>query len=86
MTFPLGKLVSPLSGDGCELHRLRRGALHPTPRRSQRHPTPFFSSLLVTVVPKTSASEVQQNERRNDRRDERQKNLQSQARARSLFL
>src|SRR5712691_5254146 len=28
-------------------HRLRRGALHPAPRRSQRRSTPFFSSLLV---------------------------------------
>src|SRR6266498_3789735 len=27
-------------------HRLRRGSLHPTPRRSQRRLTPFFSSLL----------------------------------------
>src|ERR1700694_4566830 len=27
-------------------HRLRRVALHPTPRRSQRRLTPFFSSLL----------------------------------------
>jgi hypothetical protein len=29
-------------------HRRRRGALYPTPRRSQRHPTPFFSNLLET--------------------------------------
>ena len=28
-------------------HRLRRGSLHPTPRRSQRRPTPFFSNLLA---------------------------------------
>src|SRR5207247_9638971 len=27
--------------------RLRRGSLHPTPRRSQRRSTPFFSSLLA---------------------------------------
>src|SRR5437588_9633661 len=30
----------------CIQQRLRRGALHPTPRRSQRRLTPFFSSLL----------------------------------------
>ena len=28
-------------------HRLRRGAWHPAPRRSQRRSTPFFSSLLA---------------------------------------
>src|SRR6266542_3543505 len=27
-------------------HRPRRASLHPTPRRSQRRLTPFFSSLL----------------------------------------
>src|ERR1700687_1468196 len=36
-------------------HRLRRVALHPTPRRSQRRLTPFFSSLLefrvLTIAP-----------------------------------
>src|SRR5438445_5467805 len=35
----------PLLPDA-QWHRLRRGALHPAPRRSQRRSTPFFSSLL----------------------------------------
>src|SRR5713226_3691259 len=35
----------PLLPDA-QRHRLRRGALHPAPRRSQRRSTPFFSSLL----------------------------------------
>ncbi len=54
MTFPLGKPVSPLSGDGCELHRLRRGALHPTPRRSplvhQRHTPGSRERRLLPAV------------------------------------
>src|ERR1700726_2997167 len=37
--------ASPLLPDA-QRHRLRRGALHPTPRRSQRRLTPFFCSLL----------------------------------------
>src|SRR6266851_6786331 len=37
--------ASPLLPDA-QWHRLRRGSLHPTPRRSQRRLTPFFSSLL----------------------------------------
>src|SRR5437899_7918726 len=38
--------ASPLLPDARQ-HRLRRGSLHPTPRRSQRRSTPFFSSLLT---------------------------------------
>src|SRR5712692_11395609 len=34
-------------------HRLRRGSLHPTARRSQRSLTPFFSSLLKAVCGET---------------------------------
>src|SRR5664279_1891208 len=37
---------SRLTGAGCKPHRLRRVASDPTPRRSQRRATPFFSSLL----------------------------------------
>src|SRR5437867_7205192 len=37
--------ASPLLPDA-QWHRLRRGSLHPAPRRSQRRLTPFFSSLL----------------------------------------
>src|SRR6266550_7163859 len=39
--------ASPLLPDA-QRHRLRRGSLHPTPRRSQRRLTPFFSSLLAS--------------------------------------
>src|SRR6266498_5169202 len=39
--------ASPLLPDAPR-HRLRRGSLHPTPRRSQRRPTPFFHGLLVS--------------------------------------
>src|SRR5260221_13518106 len=38
--------ASPLLSDA-QRHRLRRGSLHPTPRRSQRRSTPFFSTLLT---------------------------------------
>src|SRR5712691_8054411 len=38
--------ASPLLSDA-QRHRPRRGSLHPTPRRSQRRLTPFFSSLLA---------------------------------------
>src|ERR1700687_1852403 len=41
--------VLPLLPDA-QKHRLRRGALQPAPRRSQRRSTPFFSSLLVRRV------------------------------------
>jgi hypothetical protein len=34
----------------CIQHRLRRGALDPTPRHSQRRLTPFFSTLLEEAV------------------------------------
>src|SRR6266542_3311523 len=37
--------ASPLLPDAPR-HRLRRGSLHPTPRRSQRRLTPFFYGLL----------------------------------------
>src|SRR6266542_1388571 len=37
----------PLLPDA-QRHRLRRGALHPAPRRSQRRSTSFFSNLLVS--------------------------------------
>ncbi len=37
--------ASPLLPDA-QRHRLRRESLHPTPRRSQRRLTLFFSSLL----------------------------------------
>src|SRR5713226_8375100 len=37
--------ASPLLPDA-QRHRLRPGSLHPTPRRSQRRSTPFFSILL----------------------------------------
>jgi hypothetical protein len=37
--------ASPLLPDAPR-HRLRRGSLHPTPRRSQRRLTPFFHGLL----------------------------------------
>src|SRR5713101_7209907 len=36
--------ASPLLPDA-RWHRLRRGSWHPTPRRSQRRSTPFFSNL-----------------------------------------
>jgi hypothetical protein len=39
--------ASPLLPDA-QRHRLRRGSLQPTPRRSQRRSTPFFSTLLMT--------------------------------------
>src|SRR6266496_4763298 len=39
--------ASPLLPDAPR-HRLRRGSLHPTPRRSQHRPTPFFHGLLVS--------------------------------------
>src|SRR5437660_6637593 len=46
--------ASPLLPDA-QRHRLRRGSLHPTPRRSQRRLTPFFSSLLELLsLSKTS--------------------------------
>src|SRR5438094_6077815 len=37
--------ASPLLSDA-QWHRPRRGSWHPTPRRSQRRSTPFFSNLL----------------------------------------
>src|SRR5713226_10131316 len=37
--------ASPLLPDA-QRHRLRRGSWYPTPRRSQRRSTPFFSTLL----------------------------------------
>ncbi len=40
--------ASPLLSDALR-HRLRRSSLHPTPRRSQRRLTPFFSNLLEHV-------------------------------------
>src|SRR5438034_8736165 len=42
--------ASPLLPDA-PWHRLRRGSWHPTPRRSQRRSTPFFSSLLALSPP-----------------------------------
>src|SRR5437868_9243341 len=46
--------ASPLLPDA-QWHRLRRGSLHPTPRRSQRRLIPFFSSLLELLsLSKTS--------------------------------
>src|SRR5712692_2465759 len=39
--------ASPLLPDA-QRHRLRRGSLQPTPWRSQRRSTPFFSTLLVS--------------------------------------
>src|SRR6266536_5535770 len=45
--------ASPLLPDAPR-HRLRRGSLHPTPRRSQRRLTPFFHGLLALIVFSTS--------------------------------
>ena len=41
---------------GCKPHRLRRVASDPTPRRSQRRSTPFFSSLLGVWRPASGPS------------------------------
>jgi hypothetical protein len=45
-TRPPQPKASPLLPDAPR-HRLRRGSLHPTPRRSQRRLTPFFHALLA---------------------------------------
>src|SRR5437773_638051 len=41
--------ASPLLSDA-QRHRPRRGSWHPTPRRSPRRPTPFFSNLLLPLA------------------------------------
>src|SRR6266511_6487891 len=54
--------ASPLLSDAPR-HRLRRGSLHPAPRRSQRRLTPFFSSLLAECPGSLSLVTAQQCQR-----------------------
>jgi len=53
--------ASPLLADAL-WHRLRRGSWHPTPRRSQRRLTPFFSDLLA-ACPRPVAYQKPRNSR-----------------------
>ena len=47
-TRPPQPKASPLLSNA-QRHRPRRGSWYPTPRRSQRRLTPFFSSLLASA-------------------------------------